>query len=157
MIESSSPWKIAGVMDPYPFGHFGLTPTRWQFQHYNAQETTLTDLYLQSDSHHTTAEKYSVVNTLHHRARAVCSNPQLLEKEEEPLQKVLIEKKYPARALNRVQMKINAPSNQDQNKRGTNICANVTSSNKRPYVMVPYVKGLCESLKICMQKTWGTF
>ena len=26
-------------------------------------------------SHHTIAAKYSVVNTLHHRARAVCSNP----------------------------------------------------------------------------------
>ena len=82
------------------------------------RKPTHTNLYLQWDSHHTIAAKYSVVNTLHHRARAVCSNPQLLKKEEEHLHMVLIENKYPAWTLNRVKMKISAPYNLDQNKGG---------------------------------------
>ena len=72
------------------------------------RKPTHIDLYLQWDSHHTIAAKYSVVNTLHHRARAVCSNQQLVE-EEDHLQKVLTENKYPMWALNRVKMKIKAP------------------------------------------------
>ena len=43
-------------------------------------------------------------------------------------------------------MKIKASPKQDQNKRG-NISANGTSGNKKPYVVLPYVKGLSESLK----------
>ena len=59
------------------------------------RKPTHTDLYLQWYSHHTTAAKYSVVNTLHHRAKAVCSDQQLLDEEEDHLQKVLTENKYP--------------------------------------------------------------
>ena len=69
------------------------------------RKKTHTDLYLQWDSHHSIAAKYSVINTLHHRARAVCSNKQLLEEEEEHLKKVLTENKYPMWALNRVKIK----------------------------------------------------
>ena len=91
-----------------------------------------------------------MVNTLHHRARAVCSNPQLLQNEEEHLQRVLIENKYSAWTLNRMKMKINAPTSQGKNQRGTNICASVTSNSQRPYMVVPHDKGLSESLNnIC--------
>ena len=37
------------------------------------RKPTHTDLYLQWDSHHAIAAKYSMINTLHHRAKAVCS------------------------------------------------------------------------------------
>ena len=37
-----------------------------------------------------------------------------------------MENKYPAWALNRMKMKINAPTSQDKNKRSTNISANAT-------------------------------
>ena len=57
-----------------PDGSFSTTVYR---------KPTHTHLYLQWDSNHTIAAKYSVVNTLHHRAKAVCSNSQLLEKEED--------------------------------------------------------------------------
>ena len=40
-----------------------------------------TDLYTQWDSHHNLTCKYNVINTLTHRAKAVCSTPQLLYKE----------------------------------------------------------------------------
>ena len=110
---------------------------------------THTDLYLQWDSHHTIAAKYSVVNTLHHRAKAVSSNQQLLKDEEEHLQKVLTQTKYPTWAPNRVKMRIKAPSRQEL-KRGDNTNANNTTGNKKPYMVLPYVKGLSESMKnIC--------
>ena len=115
------------------------------------RKPTHTDFYLQWDSHHTIARKYSVVNTLHDRARAVCSNPQLLQNEEH-LQQVLIENKYPAWALNRVKMKINAPTSQDNNKRGTNNCASVISNSQGPYMVVPYAKGLSGSMKNVCRK-----
>ena len=65
------------------------------------RKPTQTDLYLQWDSHHTIATKYSVVSTLHHGAKAVCSTQQLLDEEEHHLQNVLKENKYPNLALNR--------------------------------------------------------
>ena len=82
------------------------------------RKKTHTDLYLQWDSHHSIAAKYSVINTLHHRARAVCSNKQLLEEEEEHLKKVLIENKYPMWALNRVKIKNKAtkPKNKEDQR-----------------------------------------
>ena len=83
-----------------------------------------TDLYLQCESHLTIAVKYSVVNTLHHRAKAVCSKQQLLDEEEDHLQKVLTVNKYPIWALNRVKFKIKAPPRQDQRKRD-----NINSNN----------------------------
>ena len=42
-----------------------------------------TDLYLQLDSHHTLPSKYSLIGTLLHRAKTICSNPQLLKQEED--------------------------------------------------------------------------
>ena len=42
---------------------------------------THTDQYLQWDSHHNLACKYSVINTLTHRAKAVCSSSQLLKED----------------------------------------------------------------------------
>ena len=46
------------------------------------RKPTHTDLYLQWDSHHTIAAKYSVLSTLHHRAKAICSTQLLLKDEE---------------------------------------------------------------------------
>ena len=46
------------------------------------RKPTHTNLYLQWDSHCTISAIYSVVSNLNHRARVVCSNPQLLQQEE---------------------------------------------------------------------------
>ena len=40
--------------------------------------------------------------------------------------------KHPMWALNRVKMKINVPSRQDQNKKGINISTNATAGNQSP-------------------------
>ena len=121
-------------MDLCPFGHSSHTTISSTVH----RKPTHTDLYLQWDSHHTIAAKYSVVNTLHHRSRAVCSNQQILKEEEDHLQKVLLANKYPIWVLNRVKMKIKKPSKQ----------INLTSGNKKHYMVLPCVKGLSESLKM---------
>ena len=110
------------------------------------RKKTHTDLYLQWDSHHSIAAKYSVINTLHHRTRAVCSNKQLLEEEDEHLKNVLPENKYPMWALNRMKIKNKASSIQAQ-RRPKNTNANTTTGSKKSYMVLPYVKGLSESMK----------
>ena len=45
------------------------------------RKPTHTDQYLQWDSHHHLSAKFSVIQTLSHRASTMCSNPELLQKE----------------------------------------------------------------------------
>ena len=101
-------------------------------------------MYLQWDSQHPISSKYSVVGTLHHRARTVCSNTNLLQQQEEHLQKVLTRCKYPTWALNRIKMKIRSTTqkkNKNQNK-------NTKLENcQQLYIVVPYYQGLSESVK----------
>ena len=106
------------------------------------RKPTHTDLYLQWDSHHTLTSKYSVIGTLQHRAQTICSNPQLLQKEEQHLKNALMNCKYSTWALNRIQMKT---KKQDSKQ----VTANRTSTNnkKKSYIVVPYYSGLSESIK----------
>ena len=90
------------------------------------RKPTHTDLYLQWDSHHSIAAIYSVINMLHHRAKAVCSNKQLLEEEEDHLKKVLTENKYPMWALNRVKLKTKTTQVQEQRKPQNTKCQSYT-------------------------------
>ena len=46
------------------------------------RKPTHTDQYLHWDSHHSITSKYSVIGTLYHRARTVCSKQDYLENEE---------------------------------------------------------------------------
>ena len=111
------------------------------------RKPTHKEFYLQWDSHHTIAAKCSVVSTLHHRAKVVCSTQQLLEEEENHLQKVLTENKYPNWALNGFQNRIKAPTKQDLKRREHT--SNRKGQNKS-YMILPYVRGLSESMKnIC--------
>ena len=66
---------------------------------------TYTDQYLQRDSHHSLSEKYSVIGKLTHRAKTVCTGPELLQRELQHLRKALVKCKYPHWAINRVQSK----------------------------------------------------
>ena len=69
------------------------------------RKPTHTDLYLQLDSQHTLTSKYNVIGTLQHRAQTICSNPQLLLKEEQHLKSALKKCKNPTWALNKIQIK----------------------------------------------------
>ena len=53
------------------------------------RKPTHTDLYLPWDSNHNIAAKYSVINTLSHRALTICSTPKLAEQELQHLENVL--------------------------------------------------------------------
>ena len=61
------------------------------------RKPTLSDQYLQWDSHHNLVAKYSVISTLTHRARTVCTKPDLLNNEIQHLRKALTKCKYPGR------------------------------------------------------------
>ena len=113
------------------------------------RKPTHTDLYLQWDSHHSIAAKYSVINTLHHRAKAVSSNNQLLKEEEDHLQEVLTRNKYPLWALNRVKIKnrTTQAKQQQQHRTQSNVNTSRATGNQKSYMVLPYVKGLSESIK----------
>ena len=100
------------------------------------RKPTHTDQYLQWDSHHTISSKYSFVGTLHHRARTICSNNQLLQQEDH-LSKALMDCNYLIWALNRVKIKKNNPAQKMRNK------TNTTQQNNtpKPYITVPYNGG----------------
>ena len=105
-----------------------------------------TDQYLHWDSHHAITSKYSVIGTLYHRERTICSNPGQLQKEEKHLYQSLRICKYPDWALNRVKLK--SQSSALRRKQGNN--NNPEPSNIRapkPYIVVPYHQGLSESFK----------
>ena len=108
---------------------------------------THTDLYLQWDSHNIIPSKYSVIGTLHHRAQTICSDPQLLQQEEDHLYRALTKCKYPVWALNRVKIKTGNPA---QNKEKNNRTRSSTNNNWNPYIVLPYYRGLSESpKKVC--------
>ena len=106
------------------------------------RKPTHTDLYLQWDSHHFISSKYSVVGTLHHRAKTICSSHQLLQQEDH-LSRVLTRCKYPTWAINRVKIKMRTPAQKKSIKNN----ANNQKNSQKPYIVVPYYQGLSESIK----------
>ena len=96
--------------DAKPDGSFPFLDTIVLPQHDNSlltsvyRKPTHTDLYLQWDSHHHLSAKYSIINTLRHRARTVCSNNQLLMEEGDHLNRALSNCRYPAWVLNRAKL-----------------------------------------------------
>ena len=84
---------------------------------------THTDQYLQWDSHHNLAVKYSVIGTLTHRAKSVSTTPELLNKELQHLKEALARCKYPRWAINKVQNKV---INGNKEENGFNHVGNTT-------------------------------
>ena len=76
------------------------------------RKPTHTDQYLQWDSHQNLSAKFSVINTLSHRAQTVFSNPKLLKQEKEHLRKALTQCKYPKWALDKVEKRLNRSSSE---------------------------------------------
>ena len=76
------------------------------------RKPTHTDQYLQWDSHHNLSAKFSVINTLSHRAQTLFSNPELLKQEKEHLRKALTKCKHPKWALDKVEKRLNKPSSE---------------------------------------------
>ena len=71
-------------------------------------------------------------------------NKQLLQQEEDHLTRALKICNYPMWALNRIQIKMNNPAH----KRNKNKTSSTQQNNiPKPYITVPYYKGLSESIK----------
>ena len=107
------------------------------------RKPTHTDQYLHWDGLHPISSKYSVVGTLHYRAKTICSNHQLLKEEEEHLTKAPMKCNYPRWALNIVRMKMNSTAHKNKNKTGPT----QQNNTPRPHISVPYYRGLSESVK----------
>ena len=105
------------------------------------RKPTHTDQYLQWDSHHTLSAKFSVINTLSHRAKTVCSNPELLKQEKEHLRKALTQCKYPKWALDNVEKRLNRSSSEaidGANSQGANITPAATREVKsKGHIVIP--------------------
>ena len=96
------------------------------------------------------------MGTLIHRARAVCSTTQQPKEEQDHLHKVLATCKYPIWAWNRMKIKTKYPTHQEDQNKGTKQ-PTINSSNlnnQRGYIVVPYTKGLSESIKTVCRKHW---
>ena len=118
------------------------------------RKPTHTDQYLQQHSHHNLSAKFSVINTLSHRAKTVCSNPELLKQEKEHLTKAPTKCKYPKWALDKVEKRFNSTSSEaidGVNNQGANGTTAATREVKsKGHIVIPYTQGLCESIKkIC--------
>ena len=114
------------------------------------RKPTHTDQYLHWDSHHAITSKYSMIGTLYHRPRTICSNPSQLHKEEKHLFQSLRKCKYPNWALNRVKLKSQTPA---MKKNKENIGKPAPNSRiPKPCIVVPYHQGLSESFKRTCKK-----
>ena len=115
------------------------------------RKPTYTDQYLQWDSHQHLSAKFSVINILIHRAKTVCSNPELLHKEMDYLRKALTQCKYPKLALDKVERRLNRPSSEvidGANNQGTAGAQRTTNEVKtKGHIVIPYTQGHCESIK----------
>ena len=116
-----------------------------------------TDQYLQWDSHHHLLAKFSVINTLSHRAETVCSRPELLQQEMDHLKKALTKCKYPKWALDKVEKRFNKSTSETidgVNNQGATGAQAVTNEVKtKGHIVIPYTQGICESIK----KIWGRY
>ena len=115
------------------------------------RKPTHTDKYLQWDSHHHLSAKYSVINTLTHRAKTVCNKPEVFQKEMDHLRKVLSHCMYPTGAIDRVERRLSKLTNQASNSTNTQDTAGAKpTTNKaktKGHIVIPYTQGLCKSIK----------
>ena len=118
------------------------------------RKPTHTDQYLQWDSHHHLSAKFSVIHTLSHRAKTVCSKPELLQQDKDHLRKALTKCKYPKWALDKVEERLNRSTSKaidGANSQDTTNAQTATNNIKtKGHIVIPYTQGLCESIKkIC--------
>ena len=100
-------------------------------------------------SHHNLACKYSMINILTHRVKAVCSNLRLLERELKHLQEVLSWYKLTKWAIDRVLQKQADRRTENRRNQGRN---NTSQTGKKCHIVVPYSQGLCENSKTICSK-----
>ena len=107
------------------------------------RKPTHTNQYLHWDSHHAIPSKYSMIGTLFHRAKTICSEPKHLQDDEEHLYRTLKKCKYPTWALKRVRLRnqTTTPKKKNNNRTINN------NQEHKSHITVPYHQGLSESFK----------
>ena len=103
------------------------------------RKPTHTNQYLKWDSNHAISNKYSVISSLLHTAKNICSSQELLNQEQKQIQDALTLCKYPMWAINRMKTKISAPRNNRNNNQNRPTC--------KSSITVPYNEGLSEAFK----------
>ena len=92
-----------------------------------------------------------MAGTLYHRAKTICSDPQLLKKEEDHLCQALQKWKYPTWAINRAKLKSQNPARSTNRNNNNQTGQNITN-NKNLHMVVPYQQGLSERIKNTCKK-----
>ncbi len=110
----------------------------------NYRKPTLTDHYLQFDSHHPLIHKLGVIRTLHYRADTVISSLQKIPEEKQHIQKSLGSCEYPKWAFAKARKTKDSTNTTSANQKST--------SDSRTQVTIPYIAGLSERLKKNLEK-----
>ena len=125
-----------------------------------------TDQYLQWDSHHNLIAKYSVVSSLTHRKKVVCTRPDLLTKDLQHLRTALTKYMYLKRALDKFKGKI-INNWEDSNTQGENLeedtsnpSGNTTwrdpnkDKHNKCHIVILYIQGLGGGHQEGLQQIW---
>ena len=104
------------------------------------RKPTHTDQYLAYDSHHPQSVKRGIVKCLYERAKRLVTKPSVISKEKKHLFSVPVSNGYPFSFLQKI-TKTRKPSSS----------AEPTIEYKSTAVL-PYVKGLSEQLRRCLQQ-----
>ena len=107
------------------------------------RKPTHTDRYLDYNSNYPILAKLSVIHTLIHNAKQVCSTPKFLAKEMDHLCKVLHDNNYPTQFFQ-----------QDKPQQKTNKKPNPSTGRfiEGVRVVIPYIKGLSEQYRHILAK-----
>ena len=112
---------------------------------------------------HNLAARYSVISTLNHRARTVCTKPELMEEEIQHLRKALTKSKYPTCALDKIKRKFTNRSQENSNAETREEDSNSPSGNSsgrdptkdkynKGHIVTPYNQGLGKNIKKVCRK-----
>ena len=103
---------------------------------------THTDRYLDYNSNHPISAKLSIIHTLIHRAKHVCSTPEFLAEEMDHLNKVLQDNHYPTQFVQQ------GKPQQKANKKPNPSTVKFIGAR----VVIPYIKGLSEQYRHILAK-----
>ena len=97
-IDPTIKFTVEGTQENWaiPFLDTLITPQADNFLSITVyHKPTHTNQCLQWDNHHSLSAKYRVIDTLTHRAKTVCTEPDLLQRELQHLRNTLVKCKYP--------------------------------------------------------------
>ena len=117
------------------------TPNSIEFTVY--RKPTHTDRYLDYNFNHPISAKLSVIHSLIHRAKQICSTPELLAKEMDHLHRVLQDSHYPTQFFQQ------SKPQQKANKKPNPSTVKFIEGAR---VVIPYIKGLREQYRHTLAK-----